>query len=86
MASPDADAAARLVFQAGLPSVEHTAGKYDKTRGILFVGVWWRHSAPAWVRPRILVYLQSTLEQWEGLQGADAAVIEARRPYPGGVR
>lgn len=83
MAGPDPDAAAQLIYQEGLTSVEHTAGKWFEARGILYVGVWWRESAPKWVRPRILVHLQGVSERWDGLQGVDAAVVEARRPWPG---
>lgn len=38
---------------------------------------------PPWVKPRILTYPQQVLERWEGRQGADVAVVEARRAYPG---
>lgn len=82
MTGPDPDAAAALVFQEGLPSVEHVAAKWMPERGILYVGVWWRPSCPAWVKPRLLVHLQQVLEQWEGRQGVDVAVVEARRPWP----
>lgn len=82
MAGPDPDAAAALIFQEGLPSVEHVAAKWMPERGILYVGVWWRPSCPAWVKPRLLVHLQGVLEAWEGRQAVDVAVVEARRPWP----